>query len=171
MKDFNKGGRFGGGGGGFKGGFNRGASGGGGGFGGAPRGDFSRPKEMHQATCANCGKGCEVPFRPNGKKPVFCKECFTSGKTEGSSQGFSRPDSAPRPAYRPEGRPDSRPHGGEVRTEDLKPRLEAIDAKLNTLMKMVEGLKHTAPAAKEGVSAAVKAALKPKKTKKVSKKK
>lgn len=166
MKDFKKGNRFGGGnsGGGFAGGgFNR----------GAPRGDFSRPKEMHQATCAHCGKACEVPFRPNGKKPVFCRECFTSGKAEGSSPAFSRPDSAPRPAYRSEGRPDRehRTDAGERRTEDLKPRIEAIDAKLTTLMKMVEGLTRTAPTAKEGVSAAVQAALKPKKVKKKASKK
>lgn len=32
--------------------------------------------DMHKATCANCGKLCEVPFRPTGSKPVFCRDCF-----------------------------------------------------------------------------------------------
>ena len=36
----------------------------------------SSPREMHKATCADCGKECEVPFKPNGKKPVLCKECY-----------------------------------------------------------------------------------------------
>lgn len=31
---------------------------------------------MHKATCAGCGKICEVPFRPTGSKPVFCRDCF-----------------------------------------------------------------------------------------------
>ncbi len=31
---------------------------------------------MHRATCNECGKACEVPFRPNGSKPVFCSDCF-----------------------------------------------------------------------------------------------
>ncbi len=51
------------------GGFNRGGSRDGGGF---DRG----PREMHKATCAECNKECEVPFKPTGDKPVYCRECF-----------------------------------------------------------------------------------------------
>ena len=59
------------GGGGFGGGY-----GGGGGFGG-------RPREMHKATCAECQKECEVPFKPSGDRPVYCKECFAKRKSSG----------------------------------------------------------------------------------------
>jgi CxxC-x17-CxxC domain-containing protein len=31
---------------------------------------------MHSATCAECGARCEVPFKPNGEKPVYCNNCF-----------------------------------------------------------------------------------------------
>lgn len=31
---------------------------------------------MHNAICDNCGQSCEVPFRPTGDKPVYCKNCF-----------------------------------------------------------------------------------------------
>jgi CxxC-x17-CxxC domain-containing protein len=44
-----------------------------GGFGG---GGSRGPREMHSATCASCGKSCQVPFLPNGEKPVYCSECF-----------------------------------------------------------------------------------------------
>ena len=39
---------------------------------------------MHRAECAECGDSCEVPFKPNGRKPVFCKKCFDQqgGKQE-----------------------------------------------------------------------------------------
>ena len=41
------------------------------------RGSFDRgPREMHKATCSECGKECEVPFKPTEGKPVYCKECF-----------------------------------------------------------------------------------------------
>ncbi|MEI6327178.1 MAG: CxxC-x17-CxxC domain-containing protein [Candidatus Roizmanbacteria bacterium] len=30
----------------------------------------------HPAICATCGKACEVPFKPNGLKPVYCAKCF-----------------------------------------------------------------------------------------------
>jgi CxxC-x17-CxxC domain-containing protein len=48
------------------------------------RRDFDRPQvaqAMHQAICSNCGKTCEVPFKPNGSKPVFCRECFQANRT------------------------------------------------------------------------------------------
>lgn len=33
-------------------------------------------KQMHDATCAKCGKSCQVPFRPVAGKPVYCNDCF-----------------------------------------------------------------------------------------------
>jgi CxxC-x17-CxxC domain-containing protein len=35
------------------------------------------PREMHSATCANCGREALVPFRPTGSKPVYCSDCFS----------------------------------------------------------------------------------------------
>jgi CxxC-x17-CxxC domain-containing protein len=35
-------------------------------------------REMFSATCASCGREAQVPFRPNGMKPVYCSECFTA---------------------------------------------------------------------------------------------
>ena len=67
--------------------FNRNRSGGGdrGGF--RPRPSFGGrdrgPVEMHDAICDNCGKSCQVPFRPTSGKPIFCSNCFES-KREGS---------------------------------------------------------------------------------------
>lgn len=47
------------------------------------RGDFKRSfrpdggsRPMFDAECAKCRKVCSVPFEPNGKKPVYCKDCF-----------------------------------------------------------------------------------------------
>jgi CxxC-x17-CxxC domain-containing protein len=38
---------------------------------------FNRgPREMHKAVCSECGKECEVPFKPTEGKPVYCRECF-----------------------------------------------------------------------------------------------
>ncbi|MCH8814955.1 MAG: zinc-ribbon domain containing protein [Chloroflexi bacterium] len=46
----------------------RGGGGGGGGYG---------RREMHPATCAECGKETEVPFLPRGDRPVYCSDCFS----------------------------------------------------------------------------------------------
>lgn len=47
---------------------------------------FSRPRpsfgerEMHKAKCSECGKDCEVPFKPTEGKPVYCRDCFRQKK-------------------------------------------------------------------------------------------
>ena len=33
-------------------------------------------REMHKAKCADCGKDCEVPFKPSGGRPVYCRDCY-----------------------------------------------------------------------------------------------
>ena len=53
------------------------------------RGD--RKPMMHQAVCSECGKRCEVPFRPTGDRPVYCSECFTSQSQQGKPD-FDRPE-------------------------------------------------------------------------------
>lgn len=56
---------------------------------GKPR--FNRERsEMYSATCANCGKQCEVPFRPTGNKPVFCRECFQDNRGSDSRRSEQR---------------------------------------------------------------------------------
>lgn len=41
------------------------------------RGGYNRaPREMYDAVCASCGVETQVPFKPNGLKPVYCRDCF-----------------------------------------------------------------------------------------------
>jgi CxxC-x17-CxxC domain-containing protein len=35
--------------------------------------------ELFDAVCEKCGKDTQVPFRPTGNKPVYCRECFKGG--------------------------------------------------------------------------------------------
>lgn len=77
----------------------------------------SEPTEFFQATCNECKKTCEVPFRPNGKKPVYCRDCF-KGKEETPSYGA-------RNSFK-----DSEP-----KNPDFAKRLDAIDAKLDRILK------------------------------------
>jgi CxxC-x17-CxxC domain-containing protein len=41
----------------------------------------SRSRQMFQAVCAECKQDCEIPFKPSGERPVYCKECFRRRKT------------------------------------------------------------------------------------------
>lgn len=90
MKNFNRGGGFGGdrGNSGFRGGF-------GGGFNGGGARSFDRPKEFFKAVCDECGRDCEVPFRPTGSRPVLCSNCFEA-KNGPRPQRSARPDDSTR---------------------------------------------------------------------------
>lgn len=90
-----------------------------GGFGGGDRGGRERSSELFAATCSACKKSCEVPFRPNGDKPVFCSACFNM-KSRDEERG-----NAPREYGN---RSDARPHkpsSYEKPYQDRRPSYEA----------------------------------------------
>ena len=63
------------------------------GFGGR---DGGRPAMMHKATCSNCGKDCQLPFRPNGNRAVFCSTCFEDQKNENPERAERKSFGKPR---------------------------------------------------------------------------
>ena len=67
-----------------------------GGFGRPQRGGFgghnSERSTMYPAVCSECGNDCEVPFRPNGNKPVLCSTCFSQQKGGNDHPSFSHRD-------------------------------------------------------------------------------
>lgn len=46
--------------------------------GGSSGGGYGAPREreMHTVTCAACGVETQVPFKPRGDRPVYCRACF-----------------------------------------------------------------------------------------------
>ncbi|MHA1237400.1 MAG: CxxC-x17-CxxC domain-containing protein [Candidatus Hodarchaeales archaeon] len=45
------------------------------------RDNYNRgPREMHKVTCADCGQETEVPFKPDGERPVYCRDCYRKRK-------------------------------------------------------------------------------------------
>lgn len=134
--------------GGFKGGDRGGSRGGfGGGNRGGDRGGFGgdrRPVEMHKATCSTCGKSCEVPFRPDGSKPVLCSECFGKNRSDDRNGVERRNDrfSNDRPK-----RDFDAPRADRAPSPDLK-ALERQVANLETKMNEILLLLKGTPAAK-----------------------
>lgn len=58
---------------------------------------------MYPAVCSKCGNACEVPFRPDGQRPVSCKNCFVNTTPEDRGARFDRPErsyDAPKPVFR-----------------------------------------------------------------------
>ncbi|MCX5679695.1 MAG: hypothetical protein NTZ95_03445 [Candidatus Omnitrophica bacterium] len=79
-----------------------------------PRQDF-RDRILHKAVCADCSKECEVPFRPTGNRPVYCKECFGKRKDDSPFKGRpgERSEGSDRHQSSFKGRRDERSEGRE----------------------------------------------------------
>lgn len=130
--------------GGDRGGFGGGDRGGSrGGFSGGQGGD-RRPVEMHKATCSTCGKPCEVPFRPDGSKPVLCSECFGKNRSDDRNgvdrrgDRFGRND---RPQRAPERKFDApaAPRSPSPDMKALERQVAALEAKLNEVLYILKG--------------------------------
>ena len=103
-----------------------------GGFGGRDSGP-----RMHEAVCAACGKMAEVPFKPNGSKPIFCRDCFQQddrAPREKFVQGaFGRSKFERKRTF------DAAPRGdGQVEKQ-----LQEMNAKLERIIRVLEEIKVT----------------------------
>ena len=47
---------------------------------------FGEEREMHTATCGDCGNECQVPFKPKEDRPVYCRECFPNHRQTPSAE-------------------------------------------------------------------------------------
>jgi CxxC-x17-CxxC domain-containing protein len=88
------------------------------------------PREMFSAQCSSCGNQCEVPFRPNGKKPVFCSNCFKRDEDRGDSRDFR--DSRDSRSFRSAGL------SSDHRGEDLKRQFMTLDSKMDRILQLLE---------------------------------
>ena len=47
---------------------------------GGPRPGPPVPRESFIATCAACGVTTDLPFKPRGDRPVYCRACFKGAR-------------------------------------------------------------------------------------------
>lgn len=100
-----------------------------GGFGGRNGG---KPM-MHEAVCSECGNRCQVPFKPNGRKPIFCSTCFElQGGGKSNERTFDRPRFGAR-----EERSFGNDRGSEKVNENIKEQLAEVNNKLDRILKML----------------------------------
>ena len=45
-----------------------------------PAGTDQQGRQLYSVKCANCGKQTEVPFKPSGGRPVYCRDCYMQKK-------------------------------------------------------------------------------------------
>ncbi|MFT7557914.1 MAG: CxxC-x17-CxxC domain-containing protein [Planctomycetota bacterium] len=109
------------------------------------RGRDDGPKTMHSATCSDCGKQAQVPFRPTGEKPVFCSDCFGAKKDGGNfgrdnnrrdsrDNRDSRDSRGPQRDFRAPTPRDTRAPSKSNDTGKLQKQIDALHAKMDKVM-------------------------------------
>lgn len=43
-----------------------------------------------RAVCASCGRDCDLPFKPTGDRPVYCRDCFSKNGNNNSRERDDR---------------------------------------------------------------------------------
>jgi CxxC-x17-CxxC domain-containing protein len=98
------------------------------------KGGSFEDRPMFEATCAKCGEKCEVPFKPNGEKPVLCKGCFAVAKGDSFSTGKSDQFAK---------------SFGSRRPEKSNDQMEKMNAKLERILKLLEAMGQKKDSSKE----------------------
>jgi CxxC-x17-CxxC domain-containing protein len=39
-------------------------------------------RQLYNIKCAKCGKDAQVPFKPSGDRPVYCRDCYAQQRQE-----------------------------------------------------------------------------------------
>lgn len=106
---------------------------------GAPRfgGDRERREVvMHSAVCNTCGNACEVPFRPDGSKPVLCSACYSAkGPSRDGGDKFANKKFGNDRAH------TNTPAGPVVSKADydmLAKQLVAVEDKVNQILELIK---------------------------------
>ena len=102
-------------------------------FGG--RGDRG-PVEMHDAICDNCGKSCQVPFRPTQGKPVYCSSCFENRAGSMESRDSRKFEGEPRFGGE-EGRAPQRESRPSFEQPNYSAQFETLNSKLDTILNLL----------------------------------
>lgn len=84
-----------------------------------PQNQGRHERQLFQAVCADCGTGCEVPFKPTGERPTYCKACFSKRKSGGSSHASNTPRPSANPVSFPQRTVKVIPTGGRVTITDM----------------------------------------------------
>ena len=102
----------------------------------------SRRPSLYDAVCDECGKDCQVPFKPSGEKPVYCSDCFDKKRNQsGDSRQSDRRD-YPRPRF--EERRSFSPavdavgSAGSQMSGQILEQLRSLNSKLDKIISVLE---------------------------------
>ena len=112
-------------------------------FGSRPSFGGDRDKKdvtLYNATCTSCGKSCEVPFRPDGKKPVLCRDCFAAKNESPTNSANPHDRFTPNEMVgrKPERQTYASPAPQAADYSRLVKQLAVVEEKLNQILTLIQ---------------------------------
>ncbi len=106
---------------------------------------YKRELSLYDAVCDQCGKDCQVPFKPSRDKPIYCSDCF---EKRGGKEG--RPGQR-RSKGRPFGkREQSRPQNkNDTATLKLTEEIKTLNLKLDAIINLLSTKEKKSSSAKK----------------------
>jgi CxxC-x17-CxxC domain-containing protein len=101
-------------------------------------------RQMHEATCGDCGEHCKVPFKPNRDTDVYCSSCYGKRNSQdkrdsyggsdsfSKNSGYEKRDNFSKPKHNP------RPNTGVGNPEKAQKRFKQINQKLNKVLGLLK---------------------------------
>jgi len=43
-------------------------------------GTDAQGRQLYRVKCSSCGNDTEVPFKPSGNRPVYCRDCYMKNR-------------------------------------------------------------------------------------------
>ena len=102
--------------------------------------------QLFSATCSECQKQCDVPFRPSNDKPVYCSACFGMKKSGHESRNNEQRNHSTEKRSFQKDRQNYARHNNEQRPEhnrndagiaDLKRQMNGLEKKLNKILDLI----------------------------------
>jgi CxxC-x17-CxxC domain-containing protein len=95
---------------------------------------------MYQAVCDQCGKSCEVPFRPTEGKPVYCNTCFRERREAENNRMGDRFPQKNVNSYETPVKTNIESNISKGNNDELKEQLGVLNVKMDRLIKTVEAM-------------------------------
>jgi len=105
----------------------------------------SRRPPLHDAVCDECGKDCQVPFRPSGDKPIYCSDCFEKKGGGDSSRSRDRRGSSRRSFGDRDSRRPSQSNIDSRSISQLIEKIEILNTRLNTIIDLLSSVGEKKP--------------------------
>ena len=87
-----------------------------------------KPLQKYSAVCSSCGKECQLPFKPTGERPVYCRDCFAKNGGGDSNKSYGRDNHGQSLFQKPVENRQSSPSRAEI---------ESINYKLDKIIKLL----------------------------------